>query len=132
MMLKVNNDFLLKFVKFGIVGVSGIFIDFGITYLLKEKLRVQKYIANSFGFITATISNYLLNEAWTFKAQEGAQLYQFGKFFVIALVGLILSNLIIYLLSDRMKLNFYLSKVFAIALVSLWNFFANYLYTFAA
>jgi putative flippase GtrA len=130
--IALDKAFLLKFIKFGIVGFSGIFVDFGVTYLFKEKLKVQKYLSNSSGFIAATISNYLLNRYWTFNTGEEAQLYQFGKFLGIALIGLLFNNLIIYLLNDRLKLNFYLSKLFAIAVVSLWNFFANYLYTFAA
>jgi len=130
--IEFNNDFIHKFIKFGVVGISGIIVDFGITYLFKEKLKVQKYVSNSIGFIIATTSNYLLNEAWTFNTHEGAELYQFGKFFGIAIIGLILSNLLVYFFSEKLKFNFYLSKFFAIAVVSLWNFFANYLYTFAA
>lgn len=128
---KLRPDFIEKFLKFGVVGFSGIFVDFGITYFLKEKLRVHKYVANSLGFIMATISNYLLNRYWTFNTGQSAQFLQFGKFFGIAMIGLILNNLLIYLLNDKLKFNFYVSKAFAIAIVSVWNFFGNYLYTFA-
>jgi putative flippase GtrA len=128
---KLHPDFIEKFLKFAVVGFSGIFVDFGVTYILKEKLRIHKYVANSSGFVMATISNYLLNRYWTFNTGQGAQFSQFGKFFGIAMVGLILNNLLIYLLNDRFKINFYVSKAFAIAVVSVWNFFGNYLYTFA-
>lgn len=128
----LRPDFIEKFLKFGVVGFSGIIVDFGITYVLKEKLRIHKYVANSAGFVMATISNYLLNRYWTFNTGDSAQFSQFGKFFGIAIVGLALNNLLIYLLNDRLKINFYVSKAVAIAIVSLWNFFGNYLYTFAA
>ena len=39
-----------QFIKFCVVGGSGVFIDFGITYLCKEWLRLNKYLANSLGF----------------------------------------------------------------------------------
>src|SRR5688500_17019406 len=77
---KLHSDILEKFLKFGVVGFSGIFVDFGVTYLSIEKLKVHKYIANSLGFIVATISNYLLNRYWTFNTGQGAQFVQFGKF----------------------------------------------------
>ncbi len=128
---KLRPDILEKFFKFGLVGFSGIFIDFGVTYFCKEKLGVQKYIANSFGFILATVSNYLLNRYWTFSSGQSAQLGQFGKFFAIALLGLALNNLLIYIFNDKLKVNFYLSKAIAIVIVSVWNFLGNYLYTFA-
>ena len=40
-----------QFIKFCVVGGSGVFIDFGITYLCKEWLRLNKYLANSLGFL---------------------------------------------------------------------------------
>lgn len=126
----LSEDFIYKFIRFGLVGFSGIFVDFGTTFLLKEKLKIHKYLANSCGFLLATISNYLLNRYWTFQSTDPKAFEQFGKFFAIALVGLLFNNLIIYLLNDKLKINFYISKVFAIAAVSLWNFFANYIYTF--
>lgn len=126
-----SKAFIFKFIKFGLVGFSGLFIDFGATYLLKEKVKLHKYIANSFGFLLATTNNYLLNRYWTFQSQDPKAFEQFGKFFAIALIGLIFNNLIIYILNDKLKINFYASKAFAILAVSLWNFFANYIYTFA-
>lgn len=129
---KLHPDFIEKFLKFGVVGFSGIIVDFGITYVLKEKLRIHKYVANSTGFVMATISNYLLNRYWTFNTGDNAQFSQFGKFFGIAIVGLALNNLLIYLLNDKLKVNFYVSKAIAVAIVSVWNFLGNYLYTFAA
>ena len=128
---RLQPDFIEKFLKFGVVGFSGIFIDFGVTYVFKEKLRVHKYVANSLGFIMATISNYLLNRYWTFNTGQSAQFSQFGKFFGIAIIGLVLNNLLIYLFNDKLKIHFYVSKAFAILIVSVWNFFGNYLYTFA-
>ena len=129
--INLSQDLIYKFIRFGLVGFSGIFVDFGTTYLLKEKLKVHKYIANSCGFLLATVSNYLLNRYWTFQSTDPKAFEQFGKFFAIAIIGLIFNNLIIYILNDKLKINFYLSKVFAIAAVSIWNFFANYIYTFA-
>jgi hypothetical protein len=35
------------------------------------------------------------------------------------------------LIHGKLKYNFYLSKLFAIGMVTIWNFFANYYITFA-
>lgn len=32
-----------QFIKFCVVGGSGVFVDFGVTYLCKEWLRLNKY-----------------------------------------------------------------------------------------
>ncbi|TAH01435.1 MAG: GtrA family protein [Sphingobacteriales bacterium] len=131
-MFSISPTVFFKFLKFSIVGFSGIFIDFGITYLLKQKLNVPKYVANSTGFVFATLSNYYLNRIWTFKTTQVNAFIQFEKFFIISLIGLIISNTLIYLLNEKLKLNFWLCKILAIGLVSFFNFFANYIYTFAA
>ena len=113
------------------VGFSGVFVDFGITYICKEWLRIQKYIANSIGFIVAASSNYFLNRTWTFKSQNPDVATEYTEFFIISLVGLGIANLIVFLIHGRLNQNFYLSKLFAIGMVTIWNFFANYYITFA-
>jgi putative flippase GtrA len=122
--------FILKFFKFCAVGFSGMAIDFGITWILKEKLKVNKYIANSCGFILAASSNYMLNRIWTFESHSQKIASEYFSFVGISIIGLVLNNLIVYIFSDRLKWNFYLSKFFAIGIVTLWNFGMNFIFTF--
>jgi len=126
-----SQSFLIKFIKFGLVGFSGVFVDFATTYVFKEWFKVQKYIANSLGFLVAASSNYLFNRIWTFKSQDPDIATEYIEFFVISLVGLGLVNLIVWLIHSKLKQNFYLSKLFAIGVVTIWNFLANYYITFA-
>ena len=120
----------LQFIKFCVVGGTGVVVDFGITFLFKEKLKLNKYIANSLGFMAAASTNYLLNRWWTFRSHDPEVAQQYVQFVGISAIGLILNNIIIYLLNDKARLNFYLSKLIAIGLVTLWNFFMNYFFTF--
>ena len=126
----IDKLFFLKLFKFCVVGFSGMIIDFGTTWLLKEKIKINKYIANSCGFILAASSNYFWNRIWTFKSYNNRIGTEYLSFFIISLIGLGLNNLIIWILSDKMKLNFYLSKIIAIGLVTLWNFGMNFFFTF--
>lgn len=129
--MQINQELITKFLMFSIVGASGVVVDFAVTWLFKEKVKIHKYVANSFGFITATVSNYLLNRYWTFYTQEAeAKFNEFSKFFFIALIGLAINNAILYFFHEKLKWNFYLSKLMAIGIVSIWNFSFNYLYTF--
>ena len=121
----------LKFIKFGIVGFSGVIIDFGFTYLTKEYLKAQKYLANAIGFTIAASSNYFLNRVWTFHSQNPDIGMEYTRFFLVSLLGLGISTLVIYILNGRFKMNFYLAKLFAIGGVTVWNFFVNVYFTFA-
>ena len=82
-----------QFIKFCVVGGSGVFIDFGITYLCKEWLRLNKYLANSLGFLCASTSNYVLNRIWTFHNENPDIAGQYLRFLGIAAVGLVINNL---------------------------------------
>jgi putative flippase GtrA len=124
------NDLILKFLKFGIVGFTGMVIDFGITYLLKEKVKVQQYVANAIGFTTAATSNYILNRIWTFHSHNPHVMNEYGRFIFMSLIGLGINSFILWLLVSKFKMNFYLSKLFAIGVTTLWNFGANLFFTF--
>ena len=108
----INSTLILKFLKFCVVGFSGMVLDFGVTWLCKEKFRWNKY------------------RLWTFRSTSAEIPVEYGKFLIIAIIGLGINNLVIYLLHDKLKLNFYLSKLFAIGVVTLWNFTMNYFFTF--
>jgi putative flippase GtrA len=124
-------EIIIKFLKFGVVGVSGMVVDFGLTWVFKELLKVKKYIANSIGFSFAATSNFIINRLWTFHSSNPEVMIQFSKFFVISVLGLLLNNLTIYILSDiKFRLNFYISKGIATFVVFFWNFFMNYFFTF--
>ena len=129
------NDYLIslmfKFLKFGLIGLSGLVIDFAITYGLKEKLATNKYIANSIGFVIAASSNYIFNRIWTFNNVNPDISFQYMKFISISIVGLSLSTILMGLFHEKMKYNFYCSKLIAIGIVLLWNFTANFLFTFS-
>jgi putative flippase GtrA len=120
---------LLRVFKFGIVGLLGMVVDFGITFLLKEKVRINRYVANALGFSCAVLSNFTLNRAWTFGSHAANVEGQLLRFLLVSLVGLGLNTLIIFLLTRR-GLNFYLGKALAILIVFVWNYSANAYFTF--
>jgi len=126
----ISKLFILQFLKFCVIGFTGTIIDFGTTWLLKEKIKINKYIANSCGFTLAASSNYLWNRIWTFKSQNDHIGAEYLTFFTISLIGLGLNNFIVWILSDKLKWNFYLSKIIAVGAVTAWNFGMNFLFTF--
>ncbi len=125
-----EKAFLIKFLKFCTVGVSGTAIDFGLTWLCKEIFKIPKFIANAIGFVVAATNNYILNRIWTWGSTNDQIGVEYTKFFVVSLLGLGINTLIIYLLNEKLKWNFYISKVIATGFVMLWNFFANNFFTF--
>ncbi len=126
------EELFYKFFRFGVVGVIGTGVDFGITWVLKEKLRSNRYFANAVGFLMGATNNYLLNRYWTFDSHNPDIASEYAKFLAVALVGLGLNTLIIWLLDKKLNTPFYWAKLLATGVVLFWNFGINYLFTFAS
>ena len=127
----LEKAFLLKFLRFCCVGVSGTVIDFGLTWLCKEIFKIPKFFANAIGFVVAATNNYILNRIWTWGSTNENVGAEYTKFFIVSLIGLGLNTLILYICNEKLKFGFYFSKVIATGFVLLWNFFANNYFTFA-
>jgi putative flippase GtrA len=130
-MMAFDKGLILKFLKFGAVGLSGVFVNFGITCFFKEVCKFNKYLSNILGFIFAATTNYLLNRWWTFQSTNPQVGTEYAKYFLVSVIGLGIDTLTVYLLHGKLKWNFYLSKVFAIGAAMLWNFFGNLFFTFS-
>lgn len=119
----------LQFVKFCLVGGSGMLLDFSLTFLLKEKIKINRYGANVVGFLCAASSNFLLNKHWTFSSTAPEVSHQFSSFLIFSLLGLGI-NTIFLIVFEKQNINFYLAKFLAIMLTTIWNFTTNYVFTF--
>jgi len=135
---------VFKFLKFGIVGASGMVVDFGLLFLLRNLAGLPDLWANTISFTAAASSNYVLNRIWTFRSHNSQVAAEYLKFLAVSIVGLGINNGVLYLssllwpqtyhastllLGFRFDL-FYLFKLLAIAITTLWNFFGNMLFTF--
>lgn len=121
-----------KVIKFGLVGCSGLLIDFSATYYLKEKADINKYLANAMGFICAVLSNFFFNKYWTFNSAGNQKTsIQFLFFLLISIVGLCINTGIIIILVKKLHARFYFSKLIAVFVVFLWNFLMNNYFTFS-
>ena len=120
---------ILKLIKFICVGFSGLIIDFSITYLFKDVIKINKYLSNSIGFTLAASSNYLFNRIWTFSSDNPKVFTEYASFIIISVIGLGINNLFLYLFQRKLK--FYTAKFLAIVVTTVWNFLANYFITFS-
>lgn len=122
-----------RFIRFGLVGLTGVFVDMAFLYLLSDPaalgwgLTRSKIIAAEL----AIINNFIWNDRWTFGDLSARQRgwnkrwKRFFKFNLICLAGLILNVLLLNLLFNGLGINRYLANFIAIAIVTVWNFWVN-------
>ena len=122
-----------RFIRFGLVGLSGVFVDMAVLYLLSDPTTLAWGLTRSkiIAAETAIINNFLWNDRWTFgdiaNRQKGwrRRCKRLMKFNLICLAGLILNILLLNLLFNLLGINRYVANLIAIAVVTLWNFWLN-------
>ena len=120
-----------RFIRFGLVGFSGVFVDMGAFYLMRDVFGLGLTRSAMLSAEVAIINNFFWNDLWTFRdisrRQKGfkKQIKRSIKFQIICLAGLILNVLIVNLLYNLFGVNDYLAKLMAIAIVTVWNFWFN-------
>ena len=120
-----------KFFRFGVVGFSGVFVNMGVLYVLRNSFNLELTRSLIIAAELAIISNFFWNDLWTFgdisKRQPGnrQRLKRLLKFNVICLMGLIMNVLLVNLLFNVFSMNEYLANLIAIAAVTMWNFWIN-------
>lgn len=126
---------IIKFLKFGVVGASGMLVHGGVLYACKEWIGLNPFVANTIGFICAATTNYFLNRIWTFRSQEKKVGVEYLKFFLVSIIGLGINNGTLWLCGKLLPAwnddwRFYILWVVAVGVTTLWNFFGNMLFTF--
>lgn len=84
--------------KFAVVGVIGAAVNISALYALSRRAGFPLVAASALAIELTAISNYLLNDAWTFDTRSPS-LSRFAKFNVASLVGLALNVPCMWLLT---------------------------------
>jgi putative flippase GtrA len=157
---KTNRNEFKRFTKFLVVGVTGFIVDFGIFNLLLRALNFPPVLAQAISFTSAAINNFVWNRYWTYPDSRSKPLLrQFGMFFVLSVIGLLIRTPIFALFSGPMvalvetmqygvfaglidfvtgtlhisieQLGLNLALAVAVLVVLFWNFFSNRFITYS-
>ncbi len=122
-----------QIMKFGLVGVLCFAVEYGLLIVLKELMGLPVIAANTTAFTVSAIINYILSIAFVFDTDKKAnKVKQFIVFFVFAIGGCIINNLVLKggtLLLDRFwDRSYILVKPFATGVVMIYNFITRKLF----
>lgn len=123
-------EILIKFAMFFLAGGVGFAGDILIATALLRTKKFHLLVANTIGFLIGVIIKYFINRIWTFRSTDPDMAAQFAKFMGISLIGLIMVNGIVYYLHKKRGKKFMFSKIIAMSVFMVWNFVANYYFTF--
>lgn len=117
--------------RFGSVGLVGVGVNYAVLYLLAGVGSMNPVLAAAFATEAAILSNFTLNHRWTFKDRRaGTPVWKLAaRYNFFALGGLVLSVAVLAALTYFLGLGYLFANLFAIAAATLWNYAANYRWT---
>ena len=115
-----------RLIRFGLVGVSGIAVNTAVLWLLVTGARLAVPLASVLATEVAIISNFLLNDRWTFRGAEQHGFWsRLLRFNGVALGGMLLTAVLLTLLTHYAGLPLLIANVLAVGGAMAWNYVIN-------
>ena len=124
-----NRNLFNQIIKFLIVGGISTVIDWTVYYILYNFFGISPLVANILSFSISLIYNYMASVKWVFNVSKNKSKKRvFIEFVSLSLIGLLLSELILYLFINILSFGKMVSKIIANSLVMVFNFITRKLY----
>ena len=114
-------EFVGQFSRYLITGFSSAAIELTLLFVLRDTAGLTVLAANSIALTIVFWFNFLMNRFWSFKSKANIK-RQLVMYLVLFVFNLATSDLIMYLLTVKLSLQYLIAKVFAIGAVVCWNF----------
>jgi len=120
---------LMQFIKFGIVGTSGVFVDMAVMYLCVDSFGMDPRAAVIPAFAVAATTNYLLNRIWTFKDSGSGMAFSYVVFIVVCALGagfrILVMHLLLYITFFATGNGYLVANLIGIVLATIFNFLGS-------
>ena len=121
MRFKITKKLINQILKFGVVGGIAFVIDYGILFLLAKVIGLNELISAAISFIISLTFNYFLSTKWVFEAKKQTP-KEVIIFVLLSVVGLGINEVLIYLGTKKLGIDVMIVKLFATAIVMVYNF----------
>ena len=125
----LSLSYWLRFIKFNLVGISGVLVNEGL-FLTLVYARVYLLRADAVAIEASILSNFFLNDYWTFRdRRHGHFLVRLVKFNALMVIGLVVNLGILYGLTTYLDVNYAVSNLFGIAAAFLLRYWLSVRFT---
>ncbi|MBR1859275.1 MAG: GtrA family protein [Selenomonadaceae bacterium] len=108
--------------KFLIAGGSCFIIELIILYSLTEFIGFNYLTSSAIAFTVAVVINYIMCVRWVFDTNKKQTLTTKLIFITTSVAGLGINQLCMWLFVEFLDVYYMLAKIFATAIVTIWNF----------
>ncbi len=114
---------IAQIMKFGIVGVLATLIDYIVLWILTEYAGLYYLASAAISFSVSVVFNYICSMRYVFVRKENAdRRKEFVIFLVLSIIGLGMNQLLMWIGTDVLGIYYLIAKLFATALVMVYNF----------
>lgn len=120
-----------EFIRFALVGLSGLLVNLGSYVILTRQIGLGIALACPIAIELSILSNYFLNDVWTFKYRRVTipVYHRLFRFHVVAALAGSLNYLVFLILVYLMHFYDILANVIGISIGMLVNYFLNSIWT---
>ena len=117
----------IQFFRYVFVGSLASITDMVCLWLFYSKLGFKEYIAVALAFICGLIVNYILSMHFVFVgvSRHHEHTIKFSVYYTIGSIGLVLTELLMYLFDTMIGFHYILAKLLTSLLIFIWNFTAK-------
>lgn len=126
-----RQDNWLQFLRFGVVGASGVVVNLAVFSTFVHALGVNFRIAAVVAFLAGVTNNFFWNRHWTFGARDGHAGFQAARFLVVSVLAFGVNFAVLELLVAGMDVAEVPAQAVALAVATPCNFLGNKLWSFA-
>jgi putative flippase GtrA len=120
---KETQKLLIKIFKFVIVGGIATLISGIVFFICDHFFKMPVLLSNTIAFIISVIYNFWASVKWVFEVDKNKKKYAvFIEFIVLAILGYILTQILLWLTADILKWNHMVSWLIATIIVMVFNF----------
>lgn len=121
-----TENTIIQLFRYCFVGGLAFVADW-LTVIVFAEMGIHYLIASVFGFVVGLIANFALTKLLIFK-KDNQKIGKAGEFIAYALIGIVglgLTEIIMYILTDIVLIHYAVSKMIAAAIMLVWNFLAR-------
>jgi dolichol-phosphate mannosyltransferase len=129
--LGIKPGKMKEFMKFAVVGGSGVLVNMGCFFVFTRFAGVRIEFASPMAIEISILSNFLLNNAWTFRRRDPDFKFtgRILRYHLVTAVAGLVNYLTLLLLANVFGLNDLISSMIGIFLGMFINFFLNSMWT---
>ena len=119
-----------EFLRYGVSGGSAFVVYFVLLFVCTEYLSFHHLVSLVVAYVISIFVNFVISRFFVFRSKSAAILKEAVSFFLVAMVGLVLQALIVWLGVEGFELNYLLMNILASGVVYGVSFTLNKFLTF--